>query len=172
MAIYIEEEVVCELAFDVKEIASMVIDYIADIQGIPYEFDVNLTIVDNETIHQINKEYREMDRPTDVLSFPNVDFETPSDFSVLEDEAREMDYFDMETGILLLGDIVLSIDKVKEQAIEYGHSIKREFAFLIAHSMLHLCGYDHMTGEEASVMELEQTKAMEALKITREEQDV
>ena len=115
----------------------------------------------------MNREHRGIDRPTDVLSFPNVDYETPADFSGIEDSIE--DYFDPESGELCLGDIVISVDKVLEQAKEYGHSPKREYAFLIAHSMLHLLGYDHMEPEEAAVMEHKQEEILNRLGITRNE---
>ncbi len=167
MALYYEEETAFDVEFDAEEVAEAVINQVADMEEVPYEFDVYLTMVDNASIHAINKEHRGIDRPTDVLSFPNLDFEAPGDFSLIEE--KEMDYFDPETGMLLMGDIVISTEKVHEQALEYGHSKKREFAFLIAHSMLHLCGYDHMEPEEAAVMEAKQREALEALNITRED---
>ena len=83
-------------------------------------------------------------------------------------EEGEADYFDPESGELLLGDIIISADKVKEQAQKYGHSEKREFAFLTAHSMLHLCGYDHMAEEEAKLMEQKQEEVLTVLGITRD----
>ena len=91
-------------------------------------------------------------------SFPMADYDSPSDFDRLEDMAS--DYFNPETGELLLGDIVISVDKVKEQAEKYGHSETRELAFLVAHSMLHLCGYDHMVDEERLVMEKKQEEIL------------
>ncbi|MBE5960370.1 MAG: rRNA maturation RNase YbeY, partial [Lachnospiraceae bacterium] len=103
--------------------------------------------------------------PTDVLSFPMVDYEVPSDFDHLEESAD--DYFNPETGELLFGDIVISVDKVISQAEEYGHSTERELAFLVAHSMLHLCGYDHMEDEERLVMEERQKQILDQLNITR-----
>ncbi len=134
-------------------------------QSFPYEAEVNLTLTDNKGIHAINKEYRQIDRPTDVLSFPMLSYETPGDFSFLSDENE--DDFNPDTGEVMLGDIIISVDKVKEQALEYGHSEKREFAFLITHSMLHLFGYDHMEADEAAVMEEHQRKILDALGITR-----
>ena len=113
----------------------------------------------------MNREFRDIDRPTDVLSFPNVDYEKPADFEGIEQYAE--DYFDPETGELCLGDIVISIDKVYEQAQEYGHAPLREFAFLVAHSMLHLLGYDHMEPQEAEVMERKQEEILGKLGITR-----
>ena len=114
----------------------------------------------------MNKRTREIDKETDVLSFPNVDFEIPGIFDI--DESREADYFDPESGELFLGDIMISADKVIEQANEYGHSQKREFAFLIAHSMLHLCGYDHLEPNEAEIMETKQDQILAKLGITRD----
>ena len=167
MALFYEEEVAFDVEFDALEVANAVINQVADMEDVPYEFDIYVTMVDNESIHEINKEHRGIDRPTDVLSFPNLDFETPGDFSLIEE--NEANYFDPETGMLLMGDIVISVEKVKEQAEEFGHCMKREFAFLVAHSMLHLCGYDHMEPEEAAVMEAKQKEALEAVGITRED---
>ncbi len=124
-----------------------------------------MLLTDNNGIQTINRNYREIDNPTDVLSFPNVDYERPADFSGVEE--RVEDYFDPESGELLLGDIVISIEKVYEQAKEYGHSQLREYAFLIAHSMLHLLGYDHMEQKEALVMEQKQEELLNRLGITR-----
>ena len=136
-------------------------------EGCPYDAEVSLLITDSDGIQAINREYRNIDRPTDVLSFPNLNFDAPSGF---EDAAAKdpAGAFDPENGALVIGDIVINAQKVKEQAAEYGHSELREFAFLIAHSMLHLCGYDHMTPEEADVMEARQEMALQALGITRE----
>ncbi|MDE6203177.1 MAG: rRNA maturation RNase YbeY, partial [Lachnospiraceae bacterium] len=103
--------------------------------------------------------------PTDVLSFPMINYEAAADFGAAEED---MDCFDPVSGELLLGDIIISAEKVREQADKYGHSLKREFAFLVAHSMLHLCGYDHMTREEAQVMEEKQEQALNGLGITRD----
>ena len=94
----------------------------------------------------------------------NLPFETPADYSVAEDDES---CFDLDSGELLLGDIMISAERAAAQAEEYGHSVKREFCFLVAHSMLHLLGYDHMTPEEAADMEARQAKALEELGITR-----
>ena len=125
-----------------------------------------MTLTDNEGIHAINKEYRQIDRPTDVLSFPMLSYETPGDFSFLSDENE--DDFNPDTGEVMLGDIIISVDKVKEQALEYGHSEKREFAFLITHSMLHLFGYDHIDPKDAAIMEPKQKQILEEMHIVRD----
>jgi probable rRNA maturation factor len=128
---------------------------------------VGLTITDSEGIHELNKEFRGIDAPTDVLSFPNVSYEKAGDFSVLLGE-QLVDLLDPDTGKIMFGDIVINEDRVRSQAEDYGHSIKREFAFLVAHSMLHLCGYDHMEEEEAKVMEKKQEDVLGELGITRD----
>ena len=119
-----------------------------------------------EEVHQMNLDFRGIDSTTDVLSFPAVPFEEESDFSAVK--ANESDYLDPDTGALQLGDIVINAFRVWEQAEEYGHSPRREFAFLVAHSMLHLCGYDHMTPEEARRMEARQEAVLLELGIPRE----
>lgn len=165
MSFYLEEEVEVRFEFDHEELAKTVIEYCLQHEGFPYEAEVNLTLTDNAGIHAINKEFRQIDRPTDVLSFPMLEYETPGDFSFLENESE--DDFNPDTGEAMLGDIIISVDKVEEQANEYGHSSKREFAFLITHSMLHLFGYDHMEPEEAAVMEERQRVILEELNILR-----
>lgn len=166
MTSYIENETRVEFDFPVKEIADSVINQILQTENCPYEVQVNILITDNEGIRRYNADFRGIDKETDVLSFPNVDYEFPSDFAGLEDAMA--DYFDPETDELILGDIILSADRIIEQSIEYGHSQKREYAFLIAHSMLHLCGYDHMEEAKAAVMEAKQKEALELLGITRD----
>lgn len=167
MTINFENESSHELNLPLEELARMVIEEALDYVECPYEAEVNLLITDNEQIREMNRNFRKIDRATDVLSFPMVDYEVPGDFDFLEDDTLTEDYFHPETGELLLGDIVISAEKVLEQAEEFGHSVKREYAFLIAHSMLHLSGYDHMEEEEAKVMEQKQREILEKLEITR-----
>lgn len=167
MTFYVENETEVTFPFDVEEIVEQVAEAVLDAEECPYETQVNVLLTDNEGIHEFNREHRGIDKETDVLSFPNVDFETEGDFDI--DEDREADYFDPDTGELILGDIIISVDKVMEQAESYGHSTKREFSFLVAHSMLHLCGYDHMEEEEAKVMEAKQEEILTSLGITRDE---
>lgn len=150
MTIYLEEEYDLDLGINYKEMAETVIIKALDYEECPYECEINVILTNNQEIHKINMECREIDRPTDVLSFPMVEYEMPGDFDSIEDEQPEC--FHPDTGELLLGDIIISLDKVKEQAESYGHSYGREYAFLIAHSMLHLMGYDHMEPEEEKVM--------------------
>lgn len=98
-----------------------------DYEKCPYEAEVNVILTDNETIREINRDHRQIDSATDVLSFPMVDYEAPSDFDHVEDAVE--DYFNPETGELMLGDIVISVEKVEEQAEKYGHSQTRSWHF-------------------------------------------
>lgn len=164
MTLLFEEEGKLRLELPCEELARRVIEEALDYAGCPYEAEVNLLLTMNEEIQEMNRNFRDIDRATDVLSFPMVDYETPGAFDFLEER---MDYFHPETGELMLGDIVISKEKVVSQAEEYGHSVKREYAFLIAHSMLHLFGYDHMEEEERIVMERKQAEILERLQILR-----
>lgn len=164
MTLYFEEEGAVTLPLDCEKTGRVAVETALDILGCPYEAEVSLLLTTNEEIHRMNLEFRDVDRPTDVLSFPMIDFAVPGNFDGLEE--RE-DCFDPETGELSLGDIVISKEKVLSQAEVYGHSVLREYAFLIVHSVLHLTGYDHMEPSECSVMEEQQRRIMEALNILR-----
>lgn len=164
MTIQIDYETERQLDIDYTALANKVAQQILDSENCPYEASVNLVITDNEEIKRVNAEFRSINAPTDVLSFPMIPFETPADYSVVEDQDE---YFDLDTDELLLGDVMISVDRVFSQAEEYGHSTEREFSFLFAHSMLHLLGYDHMEPEEAAVMEAKQTQALKVLGINR-----
>lgn len=164
MTLYFEEEGAVTLPLDCEKTGRVAVETALDILGCPYEAEVSLLLTTNEEIHRMNLVFRDVDRPTDVLSFPMIDFAVPGNFDGLEE--RE-DCFDPETGELSLGDIVISKEKVLSQAEVYGHSVLREYAFLIVHSVLHLTGYDHMEPSERSVMEEQQRRIMEALNILR-----
>ena len=166
MTIEIEYETENRLPVKDREIIEAVVKEALDSENCPYDISLNVLLTNNEAILEINKEQRGMDLPTDVLSFPMIEYSSPADFSLVEDCVE--DYFHPETGELLLGDIVISVDKVLEQAENYGHSIKRELAFLTAHSMLHLFGYDHMQEEERVIMEQKQRAILERLAIGRD----
>lgn len=161
--------IICEtkisFSFHYRELARKVIETAMDAEDFPYEAEINLTLVDNDSIKEINASYRNIDRATDVLSFPLLSYEYPGDFSRVENLLE--DNINPDSGEVMLGDIVISVDKVREQAKEYGHSEKREYAFLIVHSMLHLFGYDHMEAEDAEIMQEHQRKILSELKILR-----
>ncbi len=165
MTIEIEKECNIELSFDPEPIIKKVINEAVDYEDCPYECMVSVILTDNDGIWEINKEQRNIDAPTDVLSFPMIDYFEPGNFEFLEEDEFA---FEPESGELVLGDIIISLDKVKEQASAYGHSEQRELAFLVAHSMLHLFGYDHMEDDERIVMEEKQEEILQNTNFVRE----
>lgn len=150
MTIHIDYESDIILEFDYEELIKKCIHETMLYEGCPYEAEISIVITDNASICDVNNEFRNIDKSTDVLSFPMIDFDTPSDFKKLSG-LRE--YFNPESLELMLGDIMVSVEKVISQADEYGHSRERELAFLIVHSMLHLFGYDHIEDNERIKME-------------------
>ena len=164
MRIFLENEGDLELELPYIDLTEMVGEAVLDHENCPYEAQIELLLTTNDAIREINNEYRQIDNATDVLSFPMVDFAAPAEYDILEEDES---CFDPETGELMLGNIVISKERVVSQAEEYGHSVKREFAFLIAHSMLHLLGYDHMEENERAVMEAKQREILDRLGITR-----
>ncbi len=168
MTVLMEKEVEGEIDFDYEEDIRQVIAQVLKTEHCPYECEVNITFTDNNGIRELNREFRELDVPTDVLSFPMAEYPAPSDFSILKQKNAMTEFFNPETGELLVGDIVISLERAAEQALEYGHSLRREICFLVAHSMLHLFGYDHIEEEERLQMEEKQEKILQELGITRE----
>ena len=166
MIFYVENETEYEFPFDIEELVAQVADKALETEGCKATVEVNVLITDDDGIQEYNRQFRGLDKATDVLSFPNLDFDEKACFSI--PEKKLADYRNPESGNIILGDIILSKDRILSQAQEYGHSIKREFAFLVAHSILHLCGYDHMTNEEATEMEQKQEQILGSLGITRE----
>ena len=133
-------------------------------EGLSKPVCTTVRFCDDAAIRELNAAHRGLDQSTDVLSFPMGEYDTPADFSCIDESP---DYFNVETGELMLGDIVLSYDRIRSQAEEYGHSERREYAFLIVHSMLHLIGYDHIEEADRELMEERQRVIMDALGISR-----
>ncbi|RDY23963.1 rRNA maturation RNase YbeY [Romboutsia maritimum] len=136
-----------ELLEKIKDIIVECLDY----EGYDDSYEVSLSFVDNKEIHELNRDYRGVDRPTDVLSFP-----------LLTEE------FDVELEEESLGDIVVSLERAFEQSQEYNHSFEREVCFLVCHSMFHLLGYDHDTEENTKEMREKEEHILNKLSITRE----
>ena len=151
MKIYFEEgQAVTQEILDTMMQAA---EYCLDAEQIDTErSEISVTFVSLEEIHELNREYRQVDSPTDVLSFPQFD-----DLDELPEE-----------GEIMLGDVVICSDRAKEQAEEFGHSFEREIIYLFVHSVLHLLGYDHMEEEDRILMEEHQRHLMETLNIPRE----
>jgi probable rRNA maturation factor len=165
MTINIDREIIQNPETE-DEIIKKTIEYALNYVDCPYEASLDVLLTDNASIHQINKEQRDIDRATDVLSFPMLEYDEPGVFPV-EEELDDF-YFELDSGELLLGSMVISLEKVKEQAEAYGHSEQRELAFLVAHSMLHLFGYDHMEEEERTRMEELQEEILQKAGYTRD----
>lgn len=125
-----------------------------------------LHFVNNAQIHELNRDTRGIDRPTDVLSYPTVNY--PEGTTARENEKLLKRELDPETGLCFLGDIFLSVERAGEQAAEYGHSLQREMGYLTVHAMLHLMGYDHMTEQERAVMRDKEEAVMREIGLTRE----
>ena len=163
MSLLFENESDETFDFDPEAVARKVVDAALETEGFPCGAEVSVTLTDGERVHELNLEYRNVDAETDVLSFPLTDLDYKTGFEGYDFS----DDMDPDTGEVALGDIVLSAGRIRSQAEEYGHSILREYAFLICHSMLHLMGYDHIEEEDRVVMEEEQRKIMEAVDISR-----
>lgn len=165
MTIHMDYEAEIQLDFDYSKLINEVVIECIQYENCPYEPEVSILLTDDKEILEINKQFRGIDKATDVLSFPMIEYENPGCFSDLEEAASE--YFNPETGELILGDIVISVERAIKQAEEYGHSITREIGFLTAHSMFHLMGYDHMSEDERLIMEDKQKEVLKLLNILR-----
>ncbi len=136
----------------ILDLLSIVVKESLKVGNLEGDFEVSISFVDNEKIKELNKVYRGIDRETDVLSFP------------IDDE--------LLIPVALLGDIIISVEKALEQSVEYGHSLKRELAYLTAHSMLHLCGHDHMEENEKKIMRDKEKVIMKNLGVFKGEKDI
>lgn len=130
---------------EMDEKLESVVKTVLETEGLSLDYEVSITFVDKDEIHKLNKEFRNVDRPTDVLSFP-----------------MDEDFF-IEGVDTMLGDIVICMDVAKEQAKDFGHSLDREIMYLTAHSMLHLLGYDHMKENEKLEMRAREKEVMKTL---------
>ncbi len=146
---------------NINIIIKKTIDLCIKSEKLDKDYEVSVIIVDDEEIRAINKEHRDIDKSTDVLSFPMVEFENGE---LISDEGD----YDMDFDELMLGDIIISAETAKRQSIEYGHSFEREIAFLTAHSCFHLLGYDHMIEAEEKVMFKKQEDVLIEMGLTRQ----
>ena len=160
MIYFTNEQTKCPLTYKLKMLTRRAVETVIEHEQYNNACEVSITYTDNEQIHELNLQYRGVDRPTDVLSFPMMDFSGESEEPVADEP------------VVSLGDIVISLEKAAEQANEYGHSFEREVAFLTVHSMLHLLGYDHETSEEDERdMRARQRAVMELMGLTVASED-
>ena len=143
-----------------EKLIRSVVETVFKEENVLNDFEVYITLTNNKEIHKINKEYRDVDRATDVLSFPMYERDEIASLKA----NREVD----DAIEKILGDIIISIERVSEQAKEYGHSFERELAYMVTHGMLHLLGYDHIIEEEKVVMRKREEQILGVLNISRE----
>jgi len=155
-----------EVTEELKNTIEAVIDHALKEEKVEIPCEISIIFIDNEEIRDINRENRNIDRVTDVLSFPMLNYPKGKVFK----EAYigyEFEPSDLDEGNLVLGDIALSLEKAKEQSIEFGHSFLREAAYLTVHSVLHLLGYDHMEEEEKEIMRRREEEILNRFSLTR-----
>jgi len=150
MIYFLNNQEKVEVTYKAKMLVRKAINTTLALEGFENSAQISVTFTDNEGIRRLNNDFRGIDKPTDVLSFPMMDFEDTDEPPV--DDAENM-----------LGDIVLSLEKAQEQAESFGHSVEREIAFLCIHSTLHLLGYDHINASDEIQMRIAQRKALEAM---------
>lgn len=144
---------------DMKELIKKAVNFSFSTEGFSMPSEISIMLVDNEYIREINREHRKIDKATDVLSFPIVDMYE----GVINSNEGD---FDLDEEVLLLGDIIVSLEMTKLQSEEYGHSFERELAFLITHGIFHLLGYDHDAPEREKKMISKQYAVLEKLNLS------
>lgn len=156
-----------EFSDEMNNTICSIIDYVLEAEMVRIPAEISLILVDNEGIRSLNKEFRNIDRATDVLSFPMLDY---PEGKVYKDVYSNYNFekSDLDGDCLVLGDIALSLERAEEQRKEYGHSFLREATYLVVHSMLHLLGYDHMEAEEKAVMRKREEEILGKFSIGRE----
>lgn len=151
---------------ELKKTIEDVVDYAIREEKVKYDYEISVIFVDNDNIKQINKEQRNIDKVTDVLSFPMLEYPKGKVYKDIYINYKFDDsYFD--DGNLVLGDIVLSLERAMEQCREYGHSFLRETMYLTVHSVLHLLGYDHMIENEKKIMRKKEEEILSKFDINR-----
>jgi homotetrameric cytidine deaminase/rRNA maturation RNase YbeY len=154
---YNDEQKKIKIPAAAKKLLQAALQAVADLHALPDSTEVDITIVDDQTIHQINREYRQVDRPTDVLSF------------AFDESTGEEPAINDNPEAHLLGNIIISAETTARQGEEYGHGFNRELAYLAVHGCLHLLGYDHMQPKEKAVMRAEEEKALQKIQLSQED---
>ncbi len=165
MTVFFENETDEAFLFSPQEQVKVLVQAVCGYFKCPYETEISILLVSEDTIRKMNREFRAIDRKTDVLSFPMSDFRKPSCWT--DELFLSTQSISPETNELLLGDIVLCPEIIKRQAKEYGHSEEREFSFLVVHSLLHLLGFDHQEEKERLCMEEKQKDILNRCHINR-----
>lgn len=152
-----------KITFD-EEMKKLIIDIVemtVNNNKFKHNWEIGVFLVDDEKIRDINREYRSIDKATDVLSFPILDIHE----GIMGEQIGD---YDFEKDLFLLGDVIVSLERARKQAVEYGHSFERELAFLLSHGVLHLLGYDHGTKQQEEVMLSKQEQVLKRKNLVRE----
>ena len=165
MILYIEDER-CELDDEARALMQRCADAAEKTEGVLVKTAVYIEMVSDEEIRVVNREQRGKDASTDVLSFPSVNYPQGKTAGACQDRLQRE--YDPDAGACVLGDILISMDHVRAQAAEYGHSVQRETGYLLTHGLFHLMGYDHMTETDKPVMRAMEEKALASIGLTRE----
>ncbi len=155
-----------EVKDELIEKLTKVIEFALKEEEVNIKCEVSLVFVDNEQIKQINNDNRRINKATDVLSFPMLEYENKKVFKEIY-KNHKFSQSDFDGEELVLGDIVISLEKALEQSREFNHLYEREASYLVVHSMLHLLGYDHMEDEEKGIMRKREEEILNKLNITR-----
>ena len=162
--------------FDEVRLSKKIAKTVFEMEKCPYDFSFSISLVSNRKIRTINRNERGIDKATDVLSFPNLEYNTPANFKKYVKTKKggstknaliDISVLDADNKTIFLGDVVISYDTLIKQAKLYNHSVKREYSFLLTHSLLHLLGYDHMTKKDEIKMFKKQDMILDQLKIYR-----
>ena len=165
MSLFIEDEVNHIFDFKIEKTADEITRAVLESVDCVHNVEISLLLTDDDSIRKMNKTHLGRDKATDVLSFPMIEFDKPGSFPDVKDKYSTLSNPDSDE--LVLGDIVISIDTMIRQASDYNHSLKREFAFLLVHGMLHLLGFDHIEEEDRHIMEEKQRLILESVNISR-----
>ncbi|MDF2883498.1 MAG: hypothetical protein K0R54_4055 [Clostridiaceae bacterium] len=155
-------EITEELEANIKEM----IDFTLNEEELKIDYEISVIFVDNNQIKKLNKQFRSIDRVTDVLSFPMLEYEKGKVYKQIYIDHVFNDY-DLDDGKLVVGDIALSLEKAMEQSKEFGHSFQREVCYLLIHSVLHLLGYDHIDEEDKTIMRKNEEYILNKFNINR-----
>lgn len=157
-----------EFTKDLEDCLVNIIDYTLKEEQVNIDYEISVVFIDNEQIKEINKDFRNIDRETDVLSFPMLEY---PHLKVYKDVYKNYQFDDsfLDEGKLVLGDIAISLEKAREQSVEYGHSFLREVVYLAIHSVLHLLGYDHMNDDEKPIMRKREEEILNKFNIIRQD---
>ncbi|SMC18922.1 probable rRNA maturation factor [Clostridium acidisoli DSM 12555] len=155
-----------EFSKENEDVISKLIDYALKEEGVNIEYEISVILIDNAEIRKINKENRDIDSVTDVLSFPMLEYPEKKFYKDVYTDTKFSDAY-LDDGKLVLGDIALSLETAKEQSDEFGHSFIRECAYLVIHSVLHLLGYDHMEIEDKLIMRKREEEILNKFNINR-----